>query len=152
MRIHAAMSEPAVHPIHAAIHVVADNRFLPYSRSHLLCQSNGYDLIGVQAKHPIVFERDIVERPIELKGLVHELVLEEAGASGTADFRGSIGTERIHDDYVIRKICDRCQAIFDLLLIVVGQDDYRDHSSDFHVICHCRSCLGFDRGRDWRLS
>ena len=106
----AAVPEPASHEDGAlAQHVAVVRGVLPRERLlDLPDQLRGEALVGVEAERPWRADRQLVERPVALQGIVLERVLDHVAAGGARDLHGAIGAAGIdHEDLGVQAVQTR---------------------------------------------
>ena len=81
--------------------------------------------VAIQSQYPRAIERDVIERPIELNGMVDKWVLHDAATIFSADVQSAVGAERINNDDVVCEVFDGFEAAANIRFLVVGQQNNR---------------------------
>src|SRR5260370_431065 len=97
---------------------------------HLFLQLRGHSLVRVQVQNPLVLKSPLSQSEIALLGEVDKAVLQDAGAPAPGDVQSAVCAERVQDQYVVRPR-DGVHAGREIVLLVEGEDENRDHSSIF---------------------
>ena len=123
----AAVPEPASHEDGAlAQHVAVIRGVLPRERLlDLLDQLRGEPLVGVEAERPWRGDRQLVECPVALQGVVLERVLDHVATGAACDLHRPIGAAGIdHEDLGIQA-AQTAQREREVALLVERQNDDR---------------------------
>ena len=114
--------EPGLH--HSPIHIVL--RMYTHDVRKLLHEFSGQTLISVQAKCPFCCDLRVIDRPVELAGIIFERMLIDIRAHPPCDFYCPVRASAVHDHHSLRKSPDRPQTAGEIDLLVQGQDNKGD--------------------------
>ena len=123
-RIAAAVPDPSAHPDMASSQLDTDD--VGRQRRKLLRDLHGElgadHLVRIEPHDPRRLDREVIEPPLELLGLRHELVLQDRRAFGSRDLDRPVRRVRVDDHEFDADGRDRVDRARDMTLLVERQD------------------------------
>jgi hypothetical protein len=80
-------------------------------------------LVGIEAQHPIVVNRHVLQRPVELLRLIFEAMLVDPGPGGRREPAGGVIAVRVHHNDLVHLAFSAFEQMREVDLFVKGQHD-----------------------------